>query len=267
VGPDVATCGEFPIMIEGRFPNAITYQWQRADLGTTNFVNVGALTDTPVLDVSLEGVYQLVGYSDTGGTTEVGRDDLVIVDVSAIEIEITAMVAEESFAGSYTITSQITTTPVDIQALGLDDFEYRLERDLGNGFIIDRDFDASPVFENVPPGDYRVVARYLDCPASERMSDPFSILGYPKFFTPNGDDYNNTWNIINLQDQPGALIYIFDRYGKLLKQIRPNGEGWDGTYNGKLMPSSDYWFRVEFNEPTDPNMRRRVFAGSFSLIR
>ncbi|HET8810447.1 MAG TPA: T9SS type B sorting domain-containing protein, partial [Flavobacteriaceae bacterium] len=74
-------------------------------------------------------------------------------------------------------------------------------------------------------------------------------IDYPKFFTPNGDGYNDTWNIIGISDQPNAQIYIFDRYGKLLKQLSPTGPGWDGTYNGRPMPSSDYWFRVQYIEP------------------
>ncbi len=269
VGQDIATCGEFPVSIEGRFPGAITYQWRTRPLGSdpNSFTNIGGQTDTPVLEVGVQGVYELIGYSDTAGTVEVGRDDLNVVDVSAIEIAITPNIAEESFAGSYTVTAEIATTPIDIQALGFTDFEHRLERDLGNGFIEYRPYQSSPVFDNVPPGDYRIVSRYRDCPASERTSEIFMILGYPKYFTPNGDGFHDTWSLINIEDQPTALIYIFDRYGKLLKQLRPGGAGWDGTYNGRNMPSSDYWFRVEFNEPRDPNMRRRVFAGSFSLIR
>jgi len=267
VGPDIATCGEFPISIEGRFPGAIVYQWQSAPLGSTAFANVGGLTDTPVLSVTAEGAYQLIGYSDAAGTTEVGRDDLSVVDVSTKEITVTANIAEESFAGSYTITAEVTTAPIDIQALGFTDFEYRLDRDIGQGFREYREYQSSPVFEDVPPGDYRILARYANCPTTERESDIIMILGYPKYFTPNGDSFHDTWHIINIENQPNAQIYIFDRYGKLLKQLRPGGLGWDGTYNGRIMPSSEYWFRVEFNEPRDPNMRRRVFAGSFSLIR
>ncbi len=260
VGQDIATCGEFPVSIEGRFPGAISYRWVTPS-------GPQGVTDIPVLQANAPGVYELIGYSDAAGTVEVGRDELVIVDVSAIEITINPVVAEESFAGSYTITAEITTTPDDIQALGFTDFEYRLDRDLGNGFIEYRPYQSSAVFADVPPGDYRVAARYRDCLVSERISEIFMILGYPKYFTPNGDGFHDTWSLINIENQSTALIYIFDRYGKLLKQLRPGGAGWDGTYNGKLMPSSDYWFRVEFNEPTDPNMRRRVFAGNFSLIR
>jgi gliding motility-associated-like protein len=64
-----------------------------------------------------------------------------------------------------------------------------------------------------------------------------------------------------------AKIYIFDRYGKLMKQIAPNGLGWDGTYNGQPMPSTDYWFTVEYNEPNSTNVITKEFKAHFSLKR
>jgi len=62
---------------------------------------------------------------------------------------------------------------------------------------------------------------------------------------------------------PTAKIYIFDRFGKLLKQISPLGPGWDGTFNGNPLPSSDYWFRVEYKE----NDTQKEFRGHFTLKR
>ncbi|MGL2967635.1 T9SS type B sorting domain-containing protein, partial [Flavobacterium sp. XGLA_31] len=73
-------------------------------------------------------------------------------------------------------------------------------------------------------------------------------IDYPHYFTPNGDGYHDTWNIQGLVNQAGAKIYIFDRYGKLLKQISPTSPGWDGTMNGHLLPADDYWFTVDFLE-------------------
>ncbi len=89
-------------------------------------------------------------------------------------------------------------------------------------------------------------------------------MNYPKFFTPNGDGHNDTWNIKGLSVQPDAKIYIFDRFGKLLKQLSPAGEGWDGTFGGRPVPSTDYWFTVEYN---DFQGNRREFKGHFSLKR
>lgn len=64
----------------------------------------------------------------------------------------------------------------------------------------------------------------------------------PKFFTPNGDGYNDTWEIMGLENE-NYTINIFDRYGKLLKILGKN-TGWDGNLNGQPLPSSDYWFQL-----------------------
>ncbi|NGZ90128.1 T9SS type B sorting domain-containing protein, partial [Psychroflexus maritimus] len=56
-----------------------------------------------------------------------------------------------------------------------------------------------------------------------------------------------------------------DRYGKLLKQLSPSSEGWDGTYNGKPMPSNDYWFKVEYTDPRTG--ARKTFKSNFTLKR
>ncbi len=274
VGRDIATCGDFPVTIEGRFPGdppgmlgAVSFRWARAEVGTTNFVDIPDPEGMfPFLEANTEGVYRLSGFDTTGAEVPESPDDLVILDVSSSVVSVGYSIAEESFAGSYTITAVVEATPA-VVAAGFNDFEYRLDRDIGNGFLEYRPFQSSAVFTDVPPGDYFVTARYANCPDSEQRTEVIMILGYPKYFTPNGDGFHDTWSLVNIEGQPDALIYIFDRYGKLLKQLRAGGPGWDGTYNGRNMPSSDYWFRVEFNEPRDPNMRRRVFAGNFSLIR
>jgi gliding motility-associated-like protein len=47
--------------------------------------------------------------------------------------------------------------------------------------------------------------------------------------------------------QKKSQIFIYDRFGKLLKQIFPFGSGWDGKYNNNDMPSDDYWFTVDYD--------------------
>jgi valyl-tRNA synthetase len=95
-----------------------------------------------------------------------------------------------------------------------------------------------------------------------------SVIDYPKYFTPNGDGINDYWNIVGMVNHPEARIYIFDRYGKLIKQLSPTSrtdrsEGWDGTYNGNPLPSDDYWFTVEFTEGGNA----RTFKAHFAMKR
>jgi gliding motility-associated-like protein len=52
------------------------------------------------------------------------------------------------------------------------------------------------------------------------------------FFTPNEDSINDLWTIKNLDLFPQATITIFNRYGKLLKEMSPTSMGWNGTFNG-----------------------------------
>ena len=81
-------------------------------------------------------------------------------------------------------------------------------------------------------------------------------LSILKVFSKNGA------NIIGLTKTslPNSKIYIFDRFGKLLKELDPLGPGWDGTFIGKPMPSTDYWFRVVLEDG-------REFKSHFSLVR
>lgn len=89
------------------------------------------------------------------------------------------------------------------------------------------------------------------------MASDFFI---PKFFTPNNDGYKDTWQINGIIGFSSAKIHIFDRYGKLLKQLNSNGTGWDGTFNGKELGSNDFWFTVDLGNG-------KTFKGHFALKR
>nr|WP_315145939.1 T9SS type B sorting domain-containing protein [uncultured Flavobacterium sp.] len=124
-------------------------------------------------------------------------------------------------------------------------------------------FQTTPIFENVASGIHSITVKDING-CSELTNNNVLVIGYPKYFTPNGDTYNDTWNINGLSDlSPSSRIYIFDRYGKLLKDISPNDSGWDGTFIGRPMPADDYWFTVEYAEQNSV----KKFKSHFSLKR
>ena len=125
----------------------------------------------------------------------------------------------------------------------------------------DGPLQQSGLFTNVTPGDH--IVTIVDQNGCGSVSIPVGVIDYPLFFTPNQDGYHDTWNIIGIASNPTAKIYIYDRFGKLLKQLSPLGPGWDGTYNGNPMPSSDYWFQVIYEEEGI----EKEFRGHFSLKR
>ncbi|MFS4494585.1 T9SS type B sorting domain-containing protein [Maribacter sp. 2308TA10-17] len=120
-------------------------------------------------------------------------------------------------------------------------------------------YQSSPYFENLEPGFYSVFARDLKgCGITE---EKIAIIGYPKFFTPNGDGHNDTWQLTGINDDLlKSVITIYDRYGRLVRQLNVEDAGWDGSYNGQTLPSSDYWFRIAL-------LDGREFKGHFTLKR
>ena len=137
----------------------------------------------------------------------------------------------------------------------------------GNGVyefsLDDGPWQESGIFENVSAGSHIVKARDINgCGIGVTT---ILVIDYPHYFTPNGDGYHDTWNIVGIGTQTNAKIYIFDRYGKLLKQLSPAGTGWDGTFNGELLSTSDYWFQVEYDEPISGE--RKSFKAHFTLKR
>ncbi|MFA9189087.1 T9SS type B sorting domain-containing protein [Flavobacterium sp. FBOR7N2.3] len=135
-----------------------------------------------------------------------------------------------------------------------DDYLYQLD---------EGPFQSSPVFENVASGTHSItVVDQGGCSMPITKND-IVVINYPKFFTPNNDGFNDYWNIKELSSQPSAYIRIFDRYGKFLKQISPNGDGWNGSYNGYFLPADDYWFVVHYIE----NETVKEFKSHFALKR
>ncbi|WP_445715049.1 choice-of-anchor L domain-containing protein [Flavobacterium sp.] len=143
------------------------------------------------------------------------------------------------------------TATIQISSLSLGDYEYSLD-----GI----NYQDSNVFSNLNAGEYVVYVQ--DKKGCGIVFETFYILDYPKYFTPNNDGYNDTWFIKNLDKRhlENSTITIFDRYGKLLKQITGSSDGWNGTFNGNPIPSSDYWFEIKLTNG-------KTVKGHFTLKR
>lgn len=80
----------------------------------------------------------------------------------------------------------------------------------------------------------------------------------PKYFTPNNDGNHDLWLVRDFVNNI-KTVTIFDHYGKLLKSLPPN-VGWNGTFDGKLMETNDYWYVITFYSGD-------VLRGHFTLKR
>ena len=142
---------------------------------------------------------------------------------------------------------------VTILALDAGNYSYQLD----DGIL-----QESNVFTHVDSGIHTIkVIDKNGC--SQPLSKDILIVSYPRFFTPNGDGFNDFWTIYGLNSLENPTVFIYDRYGKLIKQLKPNNIGWNGTLNGHSLPAADYWFTIDYEE----NNIFKTFRAHFSLIR
>lgn len=158
----------------------------------------------------------------------------------------------ESF--SYSISGAFTDNQsVTISAIPSGNYNYQLD----NGAL-----QVSNIFENVSPGIHTIsVIDTNNC--GYFLSEEILIINYPNYFTPNNDGINDFWYISGMNIFENWKISIFDRFGKLITQLNPSNIAWNGTFNSNELPSTDYWFLIEYQE----NGISRTFRSHFSLIR
>ena len=210
---------DYVVVDPGLSPATYNFIW-RDELGDV-------LSTDSTYTVDQGGIYSLeVSFASTAAGCSAPLEIFTVSESGAPAVTID--VVTEAFADTHVVVAT---------AVGTGIYEFSLDQ----GPWLD-----SGTFIGVDPGDHTVYVRDVNgCGVTATM---IYIVDYPKYFTPNGDGYHDTWNIDALSSQLGSKIYIFDRYGKLLKQITPAGEGWDGTYNGQQMPTTDYWFMLEYND-------------------
>ncbi len=215
------------------------YQWKDA--------SGNVVSSLPTSTVTVGGTYTVVATSNYGcqsfpqsftvvesALAKITMDDITIVELS----------------DNNSITIRTTN-------LGIGDYEFALDD-------ISGPYQDDPFFNHVGSGKHIIyVQDRKGCGIAQL--DVF-IMGFPKFFTPNGDGFNDTWNLEGLSYDytPDSRVYIFDRYGKLLKELNPRGSGWNGFFQGEKLRSSDYWFVAELYNMDGTMTTHR---GHFSLVR
>ncbi|WP_395046157.1 T9SS type B sorting domain-containing protein [Flavobacterium sp.] len=190
-------------------------------------------------------VGQAGNYSVTVTENHIGINCSSPKDFKVVNSNIATI--SQVITNDWTVNNNSITIIVTTSSIG--DYEYSLD---GNNY------QNSNVFTGLNSGEYNIFIR--DKNGCGAIKDKTYLLMYPKFFTPNGDGFNDKWKIKFNKNESNLKIKIFDRFGKLLKEFISNSDGWDGTFNGKELPSTDYWF-VFIRE------NGKEYKGHFSLKR
>ncbi|TXG39356.1 T9SS type B sorting domain-containing protein [Seonamhaeicola maritimus] len=229
-----------PITLSTYNPNGnLTYEWMDengAVIGNSPTVQVNEGGEYSVIATS---VFNCESFPETFKVVESGISDITIEDVTVVDL------------------SDNNTITIDTTDIGIGDYEFSLDNEFGP-------FQDNPFFDHVHSGDRLLFVRDKNGCGTKEL--PVFVLGFPKFFTPNGDTYNDTWNIRGLGNDytSNSTIRIYDRYGKLIKQLIPGVSGWNGTFNGETLSGDDYWFVANL---VDTSGNLKIYKGHFSLVR
>ena len=227
------------------FPQTITLDPDISTIKANNYIYDWSTGETSYsINVNEPGTYT-VNVGNENGCFKEKRITVEAANIATVE--------------SIRIEDATKNNIIRVFVSGEGQYEYALIDNSDNSLYAN--YQESNTFENIKPGIYTVNIRDVEnnCGITQ---DLVSVIGFPKYFTPNNDGINDTWQVYGVSDvfQPNTIIYIYDRYGKLVKQLSPTGKGWDGRFNGAPMPNSDYWFAVTLQDG-------RIFKNHFSLKR
>ena len=228
--PNYINCSSNSILLNSSFNN----------LPTTNYLwSTGATT--PSIEVSTPGINNV----SVVASNSYGNPAQTCENTKSIQVTISETPKIDHIE---TIDWTIDENSITIIAPN-NNFEYSLDNVV---------YQDSPVFSNLKPGIYTVFVR--DKNGCGFISAEVFLLYYKKYFTPNGDGFNEYWRIENSEFESGLKVVVFDRYGKIITSFDSSSLGWDGTYNGSQELATDYWFEV-FRQDG------RIHRGHFTLKR
>ena len=213
--------------------------------------------------------FQAGTYSWMAAGTPLGVMDVINVSpaqTTTYELNMTRGLCSAS--ASYQVIVSTNPVIVRIDSVALRDREIILDPSYGTApytYSVDsREPDVNSIKKDLSFSTH--IAKVVDaagCSTTMQFAMEPPAISIPEHFSPNGDGTNDTWVCPSLADvYPNSLVSIYDRFGKLLIQfLGADANGWDGTYQGVPMPSTDYWYQIDIEEI---NMQ---YVGHFTLIR
>ena len=220
-------------------------------------LNAGLLDETTIADFTYQWYLENQPITDanqyTYNANDIGNYSVEVTNSNSCVRTRSIIVNPSNIAtiNDIQILDLVDSNTITIVVTGDGDYQYSIDGE---------NYQNDNVFYDVPSG--QLTAYVYDLNGCGIANKTISVLGVPKFFTPNGDGINDFWNVKGFDERFGnqTTISIFDRYGKLLKQISSASQGWDGTFNGVSLPASDYWYTINLIDG-------RVQKGHFSLKR
>ncbi|MHB0756448.1 T9SS type B sorting domain-containing protein [Polaribacter sp. M15] len=260
--PQILCLNDLPLNIAIENPRDVyTYQWKAPNGNPINTASIDHI------DITVPGKYTVTATTTNGTLCE--RTETIEIkesNIATLAQSFITIIDESNNIGSQDLISiAIDTINND---LGPGDYQFAVFNQDDNERIPMIGFQDEPLFENLTGGIYTIIVNDKNGCAPDTTLE-VSVIQFPKFFTPNGDGRNDTWIVkgVNKTFYPNSSINIFNRYGKLVAQVPIDSQGWNGIYQGNLLPADDYWFNITLIPPENSNKPIINKKGNFSLLR
>lgn len=257
--PQILCLNNSPLTLFTENPDAI-YNYQWTDEANTDLGN------TSTLNVTSAGKYTVTASDQFPDGCSRSKTIVVVESNVATLTDSNVIIVDESNAIS---NQESLSVLIDTRnnILGPGDYQFAILNNDNGTRIPFVGFKDEPLFENLEGGIYTIIVNDKNgCQPDTTLQ--ISVLQFPKFMTPNSDAKNDTWRVKGVSKAffSDASINIFDRFGKLIAQLPIDSQGWNGTYNGKIMASTDYWYNVTLIPIKEPKIPIKK-VGHFSLLR
>ncbi|MHB0754188.1 T9SS type B sorting domain-containing protein [Polaribacter sp. M15] len=260
--PQILCLNDLPLNIAIENPRDVyAYQWKAPNGNPINTASIDHI------DITVPGKYTVTATTTNGTLCE--RTETIEIkesNTATLAQSFITIIDESNNIGSQDFISIFIDTINN--DLGPGDYQFAVFNQDDNERIPMIGFQDEPLFENLTGGIYTIIVNDKNGCAPDTTLE-VSVIQFPKFFTPNGDGSNDTWIVkgVNKTFYPNSSINIFNRYGKLVAQVPIDSQGWNGIYQGNLLPADDYWFNITLIPPENSNKPIINKKGNFSLLR
>lgn len=79
----------------------------------------------------------------------------------------------------------------------------------------------------------------------EVKEDIQQVLFIPNVLTPNGDGFNDSWEIKNIQLFPKNSVKIVNRWGDVVYSAAKYQNDWEGNFSGAPLPAGTYYYVLD----------------------
>ncbi|CAM1341343.1 T9SS type B sorting domain-containing protein [Tenacibaculum aestuarii] len=224
-------------IVDDKYKNSMSYTLYDGNGNPIATNNEGEFFDTP----AGIGYYVAATHTTTGC-----NESSMSTPISIEDIQPLTMTIDDS------VKNTLIANPED----GLPPYEYSVD---GGDFGPDNEFTI------LQTKDYTITVRDArGCEVTLTVRGEYISIFVPNLFTPDGDGINDYWYPREVEDYHDIKVFIYDRYARQIINFKGVVEGWDGNYDGKPLPSGDYWYTIYFKELSG---QEKKIMGHFTLYR